>query len=145
MGVRRTKRRLGVGLELSVAIAVDPHCVGPLASRSRASFAFRRAAESEDDGLVGKLVRDSARARKLPREQRRNLGDAGGHTFRVPAVAKRCFHPRADRLPRRVVRLGLPIGLPATVAGALLTRWIPGGPLVLVTDVHGLQRLRFFA
>ena len=31
--------------------------------------------------------------------------------------------------------LGLPIGLPATVVGALLTRWIPGGPLVIATDV----------
>ena len=44
-------------------------------------------------------------------------------------------YARAGDVDRRVVRIGLPIGLPATVAGALLTRWIPGGPLVLVTDV----------
>jgi hypothetical protein len=59
--------------------------------------------ESEDDGLVGKLVRNSARARKIPCEQRRNLRDAGSHALRVPAVAERRFHPRADRLPRGVV------------------------------------------
>ena len=58
---------------------------------------------SEDDGLVGKLVRNSARARKMPREQRRNLRDAGSHALRVPAVAERRFHPRADRLPRGIV------------------------------------------
>jgi uncharacterized membrane protein YfcA len=44
-------------------------------------------------------------------------------------------YARTGDVDRRVVRLGLPIGLPATVAGALLTRWIPGGPLVIVTDV----------
>lgn len=36
---------------------------------------------------------------------------------------------------RRVVRIGLPVGLPLTVAGAVLTRWVPGGPLVMVTDL----------
>ncbi len=44
-------------------------------------------------------------------------------------------YARTGDVDRRVVRLGLPIGLPATVIGALLTRWIPGGPLVVVTDV----------
>jgi uncharacterized membrane protein YfcA len=44
-------------------------------------------------------------------------------------------YARTGDVDRRVVRLGLPIGIPATVAGALLTRWIPGGPLVIVTDV----------
>jgi uncharacterized protein len=44
-------------------------------------------------------------------------------------------YARTGDVDRRVVRLGLPIGLPATVAGALLTRWIPGGPLVVATDV----------
>jgi len=44
-------------------------------------------------------------------------------------------YARAGNVDRRVVRVGLPIGLPATVVGALLTRWIPGEPLVLVTDV----------
>jgi uncharacterized membrane protein YfcA len=44
-------------------------------------------------------------------------------------------YARTGDVDRRVVRVGLPIGVPATVAGALLTRWIPGGPLVTVTDV----------
>src|SRR5262249_20144149 len=35
----------------------------------------------------------------------------------------------------RVVRIGLPIGLLLTLAGAILTRWVPGGPLVVLTDV----------
>ncbi len=44
-------------------------------------------------------------------------------------------YSRAGNVDRRILRLGLPIGLPATIIGALLTRWIPGGPLVIVTDV----------
>jgi uncharacterized protein len=44
-------------------------------------------------------------------------------------------YARSGDVDRRIVRLGLPIGVPATVVGALLTRWIPGGPLVLLTDV----------
>ena len=44
-------------------------------------------------------------------------------------------YARAGDVDRRIVRLGLPIGLPATVVGAVLTRWIPGGPLIVVTDV----------
>ena len=44
-------------------------------------------------------------------------------------------YARAGNVDRRVVRLGLPVGIPATIVGALLTRWIPGGPLILVTDV----------
>jgi uncharacterized membrane protein YfcA len=42
---------------------------------------------------------------------------------------------QAGNIDRRVLRLGLPIGLPATIAGALMTRWIPGGPLIIATDV----------
>jgi uncharacterized membrane protein YfcA len=42
---------------------------------------------------------------------------------------------RAGNVDRRVVRIGLPVGVALTVVGAGLTRWIPGGPLVLVTDV----------
>jgi uncharacterized membrane protein YfcA len=34
-----------------------------------------------------------------------------------------------------LLRLGLAVGLPATAIGALLTRWIPGGPLVVASDV----------
>jgi uncharacterized membrane protein YfcA len=44
-------------------------------------------------------------------------------------------YSRAGNVDRRILRLGLPIGLPATVAGAFLTRWIPGGPLIVATDV----------
>jgi len=49
-------------------------------------------------------------------------------------LASRAY-ARTGAVDRRVVRVGLPIGVPCTVAGALLTRWIPGGPLVIVTDV----------
>jgi uncharacterized membrane protein YfcA len=38
------------------------------------------------------------------------------------------------QIDRRVVRIGLIVGIPATVAGAWLTQWIPGASLVLVTD-----------
>src|SRR5947207_727606 len=41
----------------------------------------------------------------------------------------------AGNVDRRVVRIGLPLGLLLTVVGAVLTRWVPGGPLVIVTDV----------
>jgi uncharacterized membrane protein YfcA len=41
----------------------------------------------------------------------------------------------AGNVDRRIVRLGLPIGMPAIIAGALLTRWIPGGPLIVATDL----------
>jgi uncharacterized membrane protein YfcA len=44
-------------------------------------------------------------------------------------------YARTGDVDRRVVRLGLPIGVPCTIAGALLTRWMPGGPLVIATDV----------
>ena len=44
--------------------------------------------------------------------------------------------PRRTRVPATSIAasfaLGLPIGIPATVVGALLTRWIPGGPLIIV-------------
>jgi uncharacterized protein len=42
---------------------------------------------------------------------------------------------RSGNIDRRILRIGLPIGLPATIAGAWLTRWIPGGPLIIATDV----------
>lgn len=35
---------------------------------------------------------------------------------------------------RRVLRVGLLVGLPLTAAGAYLTRWVPGEQLVLATD-----------
>jgi len=37
--------------------------------------------------------------------------------------------------PGRAFTLGVIAGLPLTALGAFLTRWIPGGPLVLTTDV----------
>ena len=44
-------------------------------------------------------------------------------------------YARSGNVDLRVVRVGLPIGLTATVVGALLTRWVSGGPLIIVTDV----------
>jgi uncharacterized membrane protein YfcA len=41
----------------------------------------------------------------------------------------------AGNVDRRVLRIGLPIGLPMTIVGAYVTRWIPGGPLIVATDV----------
>ena len=54
----------------------------------------------------------------------------------IPAtlIAGRAY-ARAGNVDRRIVRIGLPIGIPAIIAGAALTRWIPGGPLIIVTDV----------
>jgi len=49
-------------------------------------------------------------------------------------IAARAY-ARAGNVDRRILRVGLPIGLPMTVVGALLTRWIPGGPLIVATDV----------
>ena len=43
-------------------------------------------------------------------------------------------YARSGAVDRRIVRLGLPIGIPAVVVGAMLTRWIPGGPLIIATD-----------
>jgi uncharacterized membrane protein YfcA len=43
-------------------------------------------------------------------------------------------YARDGHVDGRVVRLGLIIGLPAVVAGALCTRWIPGGTLVIAAD-----------
>jgi uncharacterized membrane protein YfcA len=40
-----------------------------------------------------------------------------------------------DLIDREVLRWSLLTGLPATVLGALLTRWVPGSSLVAVTDV----------
>jgi uncharacterized membrane protein YfcA len=65
-------------------------------------------------------------------------------TIAPTLIAGRAYS-RAGNVDRRIVRVGLPIGLPATVAGALLTRWIPGGPLIVATDavvlIFGLRIL----
>ena len=42
---------------------------------------------------------------------------------------------RARVVDRQVMRWSIGIGVPATVAGALATRWIGGRPLLLTTDV----------
>jgi uncharacterized membrane protein YfcA len=42
---------------------------------------------------------------------------------------------RHDLIDRTVLRWSLLTGLPATVVGALLTRWVPGSALVAATDV----------
>jgi uncharacterized membrane protein YfcA len=55
-------------------------------------------------------------------------------TIPTTLIAARAY-ARAGHVDRRVLRVGLPIGIPATIAGALLTRWIPGGPLIIATDV----------
>ncbi len=44
-------------------------------------------------------------------------------------------YARFGHIDGRVLRLGLLVGLPATALGALATRWIPGGALILATDV----------
>jgi uncharacterized membrane protein YfcA len=49
-------------------------------------------------------------------------------------VASRAY-ARTNNIDHRVVRVGLTIGLPATIVGALLTRWVPGAPLVIFTDI----------
>ena len=48
--------------------------------------------------------------------------------------ASRVYARRGD-IDARIVKLGLPVGLPATALGALLTQWIPGGPLIIATDI----------
>jgi uncharacterized membrane protein YfcA len=42
---------------------------------------------------------------------------------------------RAGHVDFRIVRIGLAAGVPLAAFGAYLTRWVPGGTLVLATDV----------
>jgi uncharacterized membrane protein YfcA len=44
-------------------------------------------------------------------------------------------YARAGHVDRRVVRIGVIVGIPLTALGAFMTRWIPGEPLVIATDV----------
>jgi uncharacterized membrane protein YfcA len=44
-------------------------------------------------------------------------------------------YARSGHVDRRVLRIGLVVGLPLTAIGAVLTRWIPGERLVLATDL----------
>jgi uncharacterized membrane protein YfcA len=44
-------------------------------------------------------------------------------------------YARQRLIDRRVLRLTIACGVPATVAGALATAWIGGGPLIVATDV----------
>lgn len=50
------------------------------------------------------------------------------------AVAARAF-ARRGFVDDRVVRLGIAFGLPVAAVGALSTRWIPGSPLVVATEI----------
>jgi uncharacterized protein len=43
-------------------------------------------------------------------------------------------YARAGHVDRDVLRTGLIFGLPLTAVGALSTRWIGGGPLIIATD-----------
>jgi uncharacterized membrane protein YfcA len=43
-------------------------------------------------------------------------------------------YARADHVDRRVLTIGLCVGVPLTAVGAYLTRWIAGEKLVLATD-----------
>jgi uncharacterized protein len=42
---------------------------------------------------------------------------------------------RASLVDRRIVLWSIAFGVPATVVGAVATRWVGGGPLVLVTNI----------
>ncbi len=44
-------------------------------------------------------------------------------------------YARAGEIDRDVVRVGALVGVPLTMLGAILTRWIPGGALVIAADV----------
>jgi uncharacterized membrane protein YfcA len=71
------------------------------------------------------------------------------HTMGVPAMAAVASplpatlpatffasrpYARAGHIDARVLRLGLAFGIPATVLGATLTRWIPGSELIFAAD-----------
>jgi hypothetical protein len=43
-------------------------------------------------------------------------------------------YAREGHVDRRVVRIGVIVGIPLTALGAFMTRWIPGEPLVIATD-----------
>ena len=47
-------------------------------------------------------------------------------------------YAKEGHIDRRVVRIGLFVGVPAVVVGAFLTKWVPGGTLVLVSDMFVL-------
>ena len=55
-------------------------------------------------------------------------------TIPSTAVAFSAYR-RGHFVDGRVIRWSLAIGVPATIVGALLTRWISGSSLVMVTDV----------
>ena len=55
-------------------------------------------------------------------------------TIPSTAVAGRAY-ARAGLVDGHLVRMGIVVGLPLTAAGALLTRWVPGPPLVLASEL----------
>jgi uncharacterized membrane protein YfcA len=55
-------------------------------------------------------------------------------TIPATAIAGRAYG-QAGFVNWRVVRIGITIGLPLAALGALLTRWIPGEPLVVASEI----------
>lgn len=53
----------------------------------------------------------------------------------IPSTVGAALAYGREAADRTVLRWSVAFGLPATVAGALATRWIGGGPIVVVTDV----------
>jgi uncharacterized protein len=44
-------------------------------------------------------------------------------------------YAKEGHLDGRVLKFGVVVGVPATAIGAYVTRWVPGGSLIIVTDV----------
>jgi uncharacterized membrane protein YfcA len=55
-------------------------------------------------------------------------------TIPATAIAGRAYG-RSGFLNWRVVRIGIAVGLPLAALGALVTRWVPGTPLVVASEV----------
>jgi hypothetical protein len=55
-------------------------------------------------------------------------------TIPATAIAGRAYE-RAGCMNWRVVRIGVAVGLPLAALGALLTRWVPGEPLVVASEI----------
>src|SRR4051812_25997085 len=61
---------------------------------------------------------------------------AGPLPATIPATALAAYHyHRQGQLDLRIVGTAVAFGVPATIIGAVSTRWIGGDALVLVTDV----------
>ena len=71
---------------------------------------------------------------------------AGPLPATIPATALAAYHyHRQGQLDRRLVLIAIAFGVPATIIGAVATRWIGGEVLIIVTDVViAALGLRFF-